>query len=188
MNKVIKIAIVTAVLIFAASAIFLKNVVGKEKVVVVQENLSAGTLLTESMLMEKDIPTLARVSGSYSTREQIVGKTLLVDRYENDQIGSAMIGEKKLEIPQGEGIITITISSGESDNVRRSGNINIITYQNDGETEEATGFEVIGMVPGKSGVNGQEEIVLTLMNSNQANEKVAPYIKNGNYKIVVVGD
>lgn len=188
MNKVIKIAMVTAVLIFAASAIFLKNVVGKEKVVVVQENLTAGTVINENMLSEKDIPTLARVVGSYTTKDQITGKTLLVDRYKNDQIGSDMVGEKKLSIPQGEGIITANISKGEADNVRMSSNINIITYQINGETEEVSGFKVTRMVPGDSGVTGQEEYILTMMNSNQANEKVAPFIKSGNYKIVVVGD
>lgn len=187
MNKVLKLAVVAAILIFAATVILLKAFVGQDKVVVVTQNISPGTVLTEKMITEKDIPTFSRVTGSYLSMANLIGKTLLVSRFKNDQIGSEMVGNQKREIKDGEGIITINISKADANNIKPGDSISIITYQNNGETKETSGFKVNYIAEGNQRGNGQEEYILTLTNQLKNNEVIAPFIKNGNYKLEVVG-
>lgn len=188
MNKVLRLGIIFGVLVALAVAILLKNVVGKETVIVSASNLSAGTVIKEDMLQSADIPVLSRVDGVSISKAELVGKTLLIDRRKNDQFSTDMVGEKKTEIASDEGQFMIPVSKEEGERIKKGNVLDVITWEVNAGGESHPGFKVLESVLTKSSTTGKEEYSLFVIGKSVEINKIAPFIKSGNYKIQVKGE
>lgn len=188
MNKILRLAFIFGILVFLAVAILLKNIVGKETVVVSAVNLTAGTIIKEEMLSNAEIPVLSRTENVALSKAELVGKTLLVERRKNDQLSPDMVGDNKIELAQDEGKIMLPISKEEGERIRKGTVIDVVTWQINGQGESHPGFKVVETTLSKSSTSGREEYSLFVIGKSTLINIISPCIKTGNYKIQIKGE
>lgn len=188
MSKILRLAFILGIIVFLAVAILLKNVVGKETVVVSADNLTAGMVIKEEMLTNKEIPVLARVENVSLNKADLIGKTLQIDRRKNDQLSTDMVGDKKIELVQDEGQIMIPTSKEEGERIKKGTVLDIVTWQLNSQGESHPGFKVVESTLSKSGTTGREEYSLFVIGKSNQINLISPFIKAGNYKIQIKGE
>ncbi len=86
MKKILKFGIVGILFLFTVFYIILKNVSGTTKVIVLKNDINKGKIITEQDVETKDISNKNVLPDIILNSKDIVGKSLKVDRLQNDFI------------------------------------------------------------------------------------------------------
>lgn len=187
LSKVFKIGVIVFVLLFSAGVIYLQSLAGEKKVVVAKSKLTVGTELSSKNVKVIKLPPAGRPKGVFSSVEQVEGKTLLTDRYAGDPITTSVVGEEEDQLSVGMARIAICANKDESSLIRKDDTVSIITFQPGSGGEATHGFRVVRIKPAMTAMGGQEQNLIVLESVTEKVTKIAPYIKAGNFKLIVGG-
>ena len=187
LSKVFKIGIIVFVLLFSAGVIYLQSLAGEKKVVVVKTGLTAGTELSSKNVKIIKLSPADRPKGFFSSVEQVEGKTLLADRFTGDFVTSEVVGEVEDQLLAGMARIAICVSQDESSLIRKDDTVSIITFQPGSGGEATHGFRVVRIKSAMATMGGQEQNLIILESITEKVTEIAPYIKSGNFKLIVGG-
>ncbi|MDO8886680.1 SAF domain-containing protein [Candidatus Oleimmundimicrobium sp.] len=185
LSKVFKIGIIVFVLLFCAGVIYLQSLAGEKKVVVVKTGLTAGTELSSKNVKIIKLSPADRPKGFFSSVEQVEGKTLLADRFTGDFVTGEVVGEVEDQLLAGMARIAICVSKDESSLIRKDDTVSIITFQAGSGGEATHGFRIARIKPAVATMGGQEQNLIILESTTEKTTKIAPYIKSGNFKLIV---
>jgi flagella basal body P-ring formation protein FlgA len=117
-QRSVKLAFIAAIFAGAAIYLILDNLFGQVNVVVATRRLEPGAVIKSEWVALKPVPKSALIKGAYLTLQDVVGKTLKVERFPLDQIGKGMLGEKRDyfmdEVPPGQVLLTLNIPRSEA--------------------------------------------------------------------------
>jgi len=187
LSKVFKIGIIVFVLLFSAGVIYLQSLAGEKRVVVVKTELTAGTELSAKNVKVIKLPPADAPKGFFSSIEQVEGKTLLADRFAGDFVTSEVIGEVEDQLLGGMARIAICVSQDESSLIRKDNIVSVVTFKPGSDGEATHGFRVVRIKSAMAAMGGQEQNLIVLESVTEKVTKIAPYIKSGNFKLIVGG-
>jgi len=187
LSKVFKIGIIVFVLLFSAGVIYLQSLAGEKKVVVVKGKLTAGTELSSKNVKVIKLPPADRPKGFFSGVEQVEGKTLLTDRFAGDFVTSEVVGEVEDQLLAGMARVSICVGKDEGSLIRKDDIVSVVTFKPGSDGEATHGFRVVRIKSAVASMGGQEQNLIILESVTGKVTKIAPYIKSGNFKLVVGG-
>lgn len=179
MKKTIKIAIIASVIFALTMFLFLQEREVTRQVVVVGQDLPAGTVISSEMLRTERIPAAsALAAGVASTLEEVVGKSVTVGRAKGDLIPLAAVGGERQRPLLGNGFMTITVPSQEATGIMAGDEVAIAVFGHAGAVQLLEGFLVVGKT-----TDGRETH-LVLEARTSALLDAAPFLSGRTFKIV----
>ncbi|ABY93736.1 MULTISPECIES: SAF domain-containing protein [Thermoanaerobacter] len=178
MSRIIKIALITAVVFAAFMFVFMQNIQKTEKVVVVEKDIPAGTVISQDAVKVTDVPASVVRPNYAKSLADVIGKVVKEGRVQGDFIPVEILtsqDEKLLEA--GHVIMTIQIDKVEAKTLQSGDTVSFIVFDQTG-SKVLEGFKVISVFSDSDKAN------LILNADLNAASELAPYIKLNSFKIV----
>ena len=179
MSRIIKIALITAVVFAAFMFVFMQNIQKTEKVVIVEKDIPAGTVISEDAVKVVDIPASAVKPNHARSLSNVVGKVVKEGRVRGDFIPVEILTSKDSQ-PLGpdHAVMTVSVTSVEANTLQSGDTVSFIVFDQTG-SKVLDGFKVISVVKEDS-----DKASLILDADLNAASELAPYIKLNSFKIV----
>jgi Flp pilus assembly protein CpaB len=186
MNKILKVGIIAALLVFITVFFILKGAQGSTSVVVATRTINEGTKITPEMITIKNIATSAVIPGAIKNPQDVISKTLKIGRAEGDQISNSILTSDNSVLSSDEVYMDVVVPSEDAIILNPGDRINIIMYGNTNNSESVSinNIKIADIHQSTSATNGSTTTIATLIVSKKDAEVLTPYIKSGNFKIV----
>lgn len=186
MKKILKVAAILAVLVFAGVFIYLQNTQGTVNVVVAAKQINAGTRITRDMVQVQSLPVKAVPQGVEKDINHIIGKTVKVARVKGDLIPLDIVTNINVVLHPGEELANIPLTDADAKLLNAGDLITIIPVSNSttAQAQAVSGIEVVTVSQNTSST-GQSTSTALIRTTGEAFKVLAPYIKSGNFVIAV---
>jgi len=190
MKRIIKIVIMGVVLLGLVFFILVKNTSGTTNVVRLVTDVSIGQVITPEMLEEVAITngTLKKDRKYVIKKDQIVGKSLSVSRVDGDYIPENIIQDVKIELADGEAVFSIKVPKDDIKLINQGSEIGLSLISNSNqEPMYIKGIYVVSIHQAlEENNNGNEENLVLVKTSELMANKISPFIKDQNYKLIAL--
>ncbi len=198
-SRSVKLAFIAAILAGAAIYLVLDNLFGQVNVVVATRKLERGAVIKSDSLALKPVPKSALIKGACLTLQDVVGKTIKVERFPLDQIGKEMLKEKRNcfinEVPPGKVILTLNIPRSEAfENVLKKGDtISVIPAEISAlspDEKPVSGVKVLevkSFEQSEPGVSSPKEVIAYVVVSLADAQRIARITAAQNFEIAIEG-
>lgn len=186
MKKILKVAVILAVLVFAGVFIYLQNTQGTVNVVVAAKQINAGTRITKDMVQVQSLPVKAVPQGVERDINRIIGKTVRVARVKGDLIPIDIETNVSVVLQPGEEIVNIPLGDADAKLLNAGDIVTIIPVSSGGNTEAkpVSGIEIVTVTQSVS-ATGQSASTALIKAPSSSIQTVAPYLKSGSFVIAV---
>lgn len=170
--------------------ILVKNTSGTTNVVRLVTDVSIGQVITPEMLEEVAITngTLKKDRKYVIKKDQIVGKSLSVSRVDGDYIPENIIQDVKIELADGEAVFSIKVPKDDIKLINQGSEIGLSLISNSNqEPMYIKGIYVVSIHQAlEENNNGNEENLVLVKTSELMANKISPFIKDQNYKLIAL--
>jgi len=178
MSKVVKIALITAVVFAVFMFVFMQNMQKTEQVVVVEKDIPAGTVISADAVRVVNMPASVVKAGYAKRTSDVVGKVVKVGRVKGDFIPlEVLASEDSKSLEPGYVIITVPVPQADAKPVQAGSTVSFIVFDQTGY-KVLDGFKVVSVLP------GSDNAYLILEADINSAAQLAPYIKLNAYKVV----
>lgn len=190
MKKIIKIIIIGCTLLGLIFFIFLKNIKGTTPVLTLAKDINTGQIITENMVKVEQIPNNIVPKDIIKNKQNIIGKTLSVPRLKNDYIPKNIVKDVNIKLNDNEIVLTLRIPKDDIRLIQEGGEIALSLIS--GSTNEpllVKGITVMAVneMPSKESASPSDATDLVVVKTTELiGNKIAPFIKNNNYKVLVL--
>jgi hypothetical protein len=187
MNRIIKIAIAAAILVFVAAYLFFYNKEGTTTVVVVQQQIGETMEITANMITVKPMPVSAVPHDVVKSPAEVVGKMLLVGRMPGDLIPrSIVVSPEDVELKEDEILLSIPVPGLDASVAQLNKKI-VLALLPPNQINAApilidnVEIHQVKTVTGTTGQQQQYAIIKTTLDNARL---IIAYISSGSYKIL----
>ncbi|SHF30601.1 pilus assembly protein CpaB [Thermoanaerobacter uzonensis DSM 18761] len=179
MSRIIKIALITAAVSAAFMLVFMQNIQKTEKVVVVEKDIPAGTVISEDAVKIIDVPASV-VNPNYArSLSDVVGKVVKEGRVKGDFIPIEILTSKDTQsLGPDHAVMTVPITSVEAKTLQSGDTVSFIVFDQTG-SKVLDGFKVISVVK-----EGSDKANLILNADLNSAAQLVPYLKLNSFKVV----
>ncbi|MGB9808804.1 MAG: SAF domain-containing protein, partial [Caldanaerobacter sp.] len=132
MSRIIKIALITAAVSAAFMLVFMQNIQKTEKVVVVEKDIPAGTVISEDAVKVVDVPSsVIRPNYARSTSE-VVGKIAKEGRVKGDFIPVEALTSEEIKSEGGHVVMTVQTAQAEAKTLQSGSTVSFIVFDQTG--------------------------------------------------------
>lgn len=125
-SKIIKLALIPAVIIGIAAQLFFSQTTATVPVTVAKEPISAGEIVREEMLTIIQIPKTALPANAVQDPKEIVGKRITVSRLQNDIIFTDLFKEEQKVLGPDEVLMSVPVHDSIAGFVKEGGKVTIV--------------------------------------------------------------
>ncbi|AEM79752.1 SAF domain-containing protein [Thermoanaerobacter wiegelii] len=179
MSRIIKIALITAAVSAAFMLVFMQNIQKTEKVVVVEKDIPAGTVISEDAVKVIDVPASV-VNPSYArSPADVVGKVVKDGRVKGDFIPVEILTSKDAQpLSPDRAVMTVPVTSVEAKTLQSGSTVSFIVFDQTG-SKVIEGFKVISVIREDS-----DKASLILDADLNSAAQLVPYLKLNSFKVV----
>ncbi|AEE97565.1 SAF domain-containing protein [Mahella australiensis] len=186
MNRIIKIAIAAAVIIFVAAYLFTYNTEGTKQVVVVTKEINDTMEITSDMITVKALPVSAVPGDVLTDPNAVIGKMTTVGRIPGDLIPKSILAKPEdIAVKDNEVLLTMNIPSSDDVLTHINKKILLALY---GDQKQppiiVDGVEIYQIKNTVSGSSGQSQPYAIIKTDVETAKIIMPYIASGSYKIL----
>jgi hypothetical protein len=185
MNKIVKIAIISGILVFIGAFFVLQNTQGMISVVTAKKPIAQGTKVTSDMLEMKKVSPGAVIPNAIKNETGILGKSLKIDRTTGDQIPKTAITNESISLSDDQVFMNIPLSKEDGSLINAGDQINIITISGSNvQGNTVNDVKVAEIHNLTSSSSGNSDTIATVIVSKKDSIMLAPFIKSNSFKIV----
>ncbi|MBD5631118.1 SAF domain-containing protein [Clostridium botulinum] len=191
MKKILKLGIVGILFLFTVFYIILKNVSGTTKVAVLKNDINKGKIITEQDVETKEISNKNVLPDIVLNPKDIVGKSLKVDRLQNDFIPKKIIGDTSIKLKSNEMLLTIFMPREDAKLISTGDEIALALIENNANENpqiiKGLIITSIEELPKKENDDNTNNKVLVAFKTTDTNaSKIVPYLKQDQYKPIIL--
>lgn len=178
MSKIVKIALITAVVFAAFMFVFVQNMQKTEKVVVAEKDIPAGTVIQADAVKVVDMLAAAVKPGYAKRTSNVVGKVVKVGRVKGDFIPLEILtAEDTNSLEPGNVMMTVPVPQADAKPMQAGSIVSFVVFDQAGY-KVLDGFKIVSVV------SGSDNAYLILEANLDSAAQLAPYIKLNAYKVV----
>lgn len=179
MSRIIKIALITAAVSAAFMLVFIQNIQKTEKVVIIEKDIPAGTVISEDAVRTINVPASV-VNPNYArSLSDVVGKVVKEGRVKGDFIPIEILTSKDAQsLGPDHAVITVPITSVEAKTLQSGDTVSFIVFDQT-DSKVLDGFKVISVVKEDS-----DKASLILNADLNSAAQLVPYLKLNSFKVI----
>ncbi|NFM30482.1 flagellar biosynthesis protein FlgA [Clostridium botulinum] len=191
MKKILKFGVIGILFLFVLFYIILKNVSGTTKVIVLKNDINKGKIITEQDVETKEISNKNVLPDIVLNQKDIVGKSLKVDRLQNDFIPKKIIGDTAIKLKSNEVLLTIFMPREDAKLISTGDEIALALIENNSNEHPQiikdliiTSIEELPKKENDDNANNKVLVAFKTIDTNAS--KIVPYLKQAQYKPIIL--
>ncbi|ACQ51334.1 MULTISPECIES: SAF domain-containing protein [Clostridium] len=191
MKKILKFGVIGILFLFVLFYIILKNVSGTTKVIVLKNDINKGKIITEQDVETKEISNKNVLPDIVLNQKDIVGKSLKVDRLQNDFIPKKIIGDTAIKLKSNEVLLTIFMPREDAKLISTGDEIALALIENNSNEHPQiikdliiTSIEELPKKENDDNANNKVLVAFKTIDTNAS--KIVPYLKQDQYKPIIL--
>lgn len=187
-SSAFKLAVVAGLLVFCGAFAVLKMSAGTVKIAVAKNPIAAGEKVTGRNAGLVEIPRRAAPSGAVSSLEALKDKHVSVPRLPGDPITESCLTDKDVsQIPSGEAGMYVPLGPGETGSLKPNVLVGIAACPGGNGDGFIVGYFRVAHVT-RADESGGKEAEALVYGDEQSVVRAAPWVKGGNFRLLIKGE
>ncbi|HBF76986.1 MULTISPECIES: SAF domain-containing protein [Clostridium] len=188
MKKIVKIVFTGCLLLGLVFFVIIKNTSGCSNAIVLKRDVNAGAVITDDMLSIVSIPNTVFPKDVIVNKKDVLGKTLSVPRLKGDYIPKSAVKKVNITLKDNEVAFSLRIPKDDTRLIQQGGEIALSLISNSNtEPLLVKGIYVMAINSlDEQQTSEQPTDLIIAKTTDLIGNKIAPYLKNNNYKVLVL--